>query len=596
MAGRKRLVRKNESGGAGEPPLSRARVESVPDPRWTLKSSVRDVLLDGVPPPDNVMLLSECLERVGYRKRVANGNVKMDIVIQEPEFYIPDEHTRRRILSLPECRTYALVYRVIPLLEEKGITSVGQWGGADKNADAKRAVRDELADDRLWNKTRGLLDAAFNVAKDAEMKEKIERKRVRNAGNVAGVVIPGAFESVVNAKWSHVLSGVANKPLGMRVASGRPRRVWRDAEVNKTPLPLPPENDDEARSDGLELLVLTSEKGWPYTEFKIHTTAIVTPVHMMDATDVVVRREVVRVWNIVRADLDTWLVRKERPPTPFVLLGSPGIGKSFGVGSYLLYELLRYAPGKLDVVTFLVHEMVYIFYLPRGGEAGRVEEYDKTAGVKRIRGLSRSGKRGYMILDAKKDERLPTNLPGTVWGSIVLSSPNKINYKVWNEKNNSSKFLFINRYHAREMKAYFAWMRRADLAAAGRNAAMRAELEESWGLMQERMHEVGHAPRYVFHGENYERRRDEAEVALNTLINVEVLYFLRVFAGSIEWKDDGTTHCLVDLVRLGPALLSAAEQARVCEVRKKMMRSWMNVSNDPRIFNPENHSTSRGCV
>ncbi|KAH8606741.1 putative retrotransposon hot spot protein 4 (RHS4) [Trypanosoma vivax] len=103
-----------------------------------------------------------------------------------------------------------------------------------------------------------------------------------------------------------------------------------------------------------------------------------------------------------------------------------------------------------------------------------------------------------MILDAKKYVDLPTDLPSESWGSIVLSSPNKKNYKVWDETNMGSRFLFINRYHAREMKAYFAWMRRADLAAAEGNAAVRAELEKSWRVMEERMHEVGHAPRYVF--------------------------------------------------------------------------------------------------
>ncbi|CCD18235.1 hypothetical protein, conserved in T. vivax, (fragment), partial [Trypanosoma vivax Y486] len=413
MAGRGRRVRQNECGSAGEPPLSRARVESVPGPRWTLNSDVADVLLRGARPPEEV-LLSECLERVGSDERMANGNVRMDVVIQRPERFIPDDDLREMILSLPECQTYALVYRAVPLLEEKGITSVRRWGGADENADAKGVVRDELADKRLWNKTCGLLDDAFNAAKDAE--------------------------------------------------------------VNKTSLQLPTENVDDARGDGLELLVLTSEMGWPFTLFNTRTAADGTPFEMMDDTDVVVRRESVRVWNIVRADLDAWLVRKEGPPTPFVLVGSPGIGKSFGVGSHLLYELLHYAPGKLDVVTFLVREKMFIFYLPSGGEAGRVECYDKIAGVRRITGFWRAGKRGYMILDAKKYVDLPTDLPSESWGSIVLSSPNKKNYKVWDETNMCSRFLFINRYHGREMKAYFAWMRRADLAAAEGNAAVRAEL------------------------------------------------------------------------------------------------------------------------
>ncbi|KAH8617132.1 putative retrotransposon hot spot protein 4 (RHS4) [Trypanosoma vivax] len=196
MAERNQLALPNEDGGAGEPPLVRARVESVPGSLWTMNSRVKDVLLDGVPPPNEVSL-SQCLERVGCDGGVVNGNIKMDIVIQRPEQFIPDENTRRRILSLPECRTYALVYKVVPLLEEKGIAGLQQWGDAD-NAAVKNTVRDALADERLWNKTRGLLDAAYNVAKDAEAREKerIERERLRNAGNVVVEVIAGAFESV----------------------------------------------------------------------------------------------------------------------------------------------------------------------------------------------------------------------------------------------------------------------------------------------------------------------------------------------------------------------------------------------------------------
>ncbi|KAH8604573.1 putative retrotransposon hot spot protein 4 (RHS4) [Trypanosoma vivax] len=318
---------------------------------------------------------------------------------------------------------------------------------------------------------------------------------------------------------------------------------------------------------------------------------------MMDATDVVVRKESVRVWNIVRAGLDTWLVRNERPPTPFILVVSPGIGKSFGVGSHLLYEQLHYELGRLDVVTFLVLERMYIFYLPTGSEAGRVERYKKDDGVERIFTVARVWCRGYMILDVKKGFDLPTRLPARLWGSIVLSSPNK-NYKVWDETNMGSSFLFINRHHAREMKAYFAWMRPADLAIAEGNAAVRAELEESWRVMEERMHEVGHAPRYVFNYENYGTRKEEAERALNTLITGNVSYVLRVFAGSVEWRDDGTMHSLLDLVRLeGGATERCGNRPVSAAVRSKMIDQLDDiVTSDHRIFNPEHRATTNGLV
>ncbi|KAH8619991.1 putative retrotransposon hot spot protein 4 (RHS4) [Trypanosoma vivax] len=122
---------------------------------------------------------------------------------------------------------------------------------------------------------------------------------------------------------------------------------------------------------------------------------------------------------------------------------------------------------------------MFIFYLPRGGEADRVERYTKDDGVERVMELSDDGKQGYMILDVKRDEKLTTDLPARLWGSIMLSSPNKRNYKAWHETNTGTRLLYISRYHAREMKPCFAWLRRADLAAGEGNAAVRTELEKS---------------------------------------------------------------------------------------------------------------------
>ncbi|KAH8604440.1 putative Retrotransposon hot spot protein [Trypanosoma vivax] len=64
--------------------------------------------------------------------------------------------------------------------------------------------------------------------------------------------VPGAFESVVNARWSHVLSGEAGMPLGMRV-DGLPENVWSYDEVNYSPWPL--EVDRQApRNGNLEIM------------------------------------------------------------------------------------------------------------------------------------------------------------------------------------------------------------------------------------------------------------------------------------------------------------------------------------------------------
>ncbi|KAH8603651.1 putative Retrotransposon hot spot protein [Trypanosoma vivax] len=80
--------------------------------------------------------------------------------------------------------------------------------------------------------------------------------------------IPGAFESVLNARWSHVLSGHAGMPLVMRVVDGLPENVWSYDEVNYSPSPC--EVDRQApRNGNLEIMVLFSEDGCPYTRLNV---------------------------------------------------------------------------------------------------------------------------------------------------------------------------------------------------------------------------------------------------------------------------------------------------------------------------------------
>ncbi|KAH8616712.1 putative Retrotransposon hot spot protein [Trypanosoma vivax] len=89
----------------------------------------------------------------------------------------------------------------------------------------------------------------------------------------AAVFVPGAFESVVNARWSHVLSGEAGMPHGMRVVDGLPENVWSYDEVNYSPWPLEV-NRQAPRNGKLEIMVVSSEDGWPYTQFKNETRSV----------------------------------------------------------------------------------------------------------------------------------------------------------------------------------------------------------------------------------------------------------------------------------------------------------------------------------
>ncbi|KAH8610723.1 putative retrotransposon hot spot protein 4 (RHS4) [Trypanosoma vivax] len=566
MAERNQLALPNEGGGAGEPPLVRARVESVPGPRWMLSSDVADVLLRGARPPDNVMLLSECLERVGRDERVANGNVKMDVVIQEPEFYIPDEHTRRRILSLPECQTYALVYRVVPLLRRKGITDLKQWGGADENTDAKRAVKDGLADDGLWNTTRGLLDSAFNAVKDAEEREKerIERERVRNAVNAAAEVIPGAFESVFEAKWSHVLSGEAGMPLGMRVVDGLPENVWSYADVNHSPLPL--EVDREVpRSGNLEIMVLSSEDGWPYTQFRNETRSVDSNAEVgrggvfnaQRSEDVYIRREVVRMWYIVEEQTRAWYIeRKLVKPKSFVVVGTPGIGKSFACGSFLLYQLLHYKNKLLDVVAYFIRDSAYVIHNARPGVPGSVVLYsDQGAAVSKIKKMA-SCKRGFIIVDiSKKGEDPSRELPTKFWPAVVLTSPDVNHYDSW-VKDRGGIMVIVNCDDERDLVAFVAWRVLRGLPDKTEDNAglwLDAEkiLKEQLEVLNKRIQTVGPLPRFVLDDDKTFKQRETQVIAmLNGINENNRANYKGILSCKMNWQNDDVTHKLVKIMRV----------------------------------------------
>ncbi|CCD19201.1 retrotransposon hot spot protein (RHS) [Trypanosoma vivax Y486] len=486
----------------------------------------------------------------------------MDVVIQEPEFYIPDEHTRRRILCLPECQTYALVYRAVPLLRGHQITSVLQWGGADENADAKRAVRDELADERLWNTVCGLLNAAFNAAMGDGASE-----RTDEAWKTSGAVIPGAFESVLNARWSHVLSGEAGMPLGMRVVGGLPENVWSYAEVNYSPSTLEV-GKQVPRNGNLEIMVLSSEDGWPYTRFKserrnVNNNAEVGRGGVFNAQrskDVYIRREVVRVWYIVEEAVRAWYVEGTlTQPNSFVVIGTPGIGKSFACGSFLLYHLLHYEGGLLDVVAYFVRDGTYVIHNARPGVPGRVVKYsNQMTAVLKINEMA-SCKRGFVIVDiSKKGQVPPEELPTDCWPSVVLTSPDKSHYDQW-IKDRNGKLIYVNCDDERDLKAFVAWrVLRGLPEKTENNAGLWAEaekkLKEQLKVLDERIKTVGPLPRFVLNADSYKSRHNQIDNAISDITLDNKAPYMGILRMNSQWQSNDVSHKLIKLVRVPGSL------------------------------------------
>ncbi|CCD21203.1 retrotransposon hot spot (RHS), putative [Trypanosoma vivax Y486] len=484
------------------------------------------------------------------------------------------------ILSLPECQTYAVVFKVVPLLRRHRIAGLLQWGGVDENADAKRAMRDALADDGLWNTVCGLLDAAFSVAKDAEAREReMEKEKVREMGRervevevvgsagksaTAAVFVPGAFESVVNARWSHVLSGDASNLLGMRVVDGLPEYVWSYDEVNHSPSPL--EVGKQAPRNGkLEIMVLSSKGGWPYTRFKNETRSVDNNAgvgrggvfNASTSNAVYIRREVVRVWYIVKKAMRAWYVEGTLiHPKSFVVIGTPGIGKSFACGSFLLYQLLHYEGGLLDVVAYFIRDSAYVIHNARPGVPGRVVKYsDQRAAVLEINEMA-SCKRGFVIVDISRElEEPPRGLPTKFWPTVVLTSPDKSHYNSWVKDREAIKII-VNCDDERDLVAFVAWKVLRGLPDKTKNNAglwldAEKKLKKQLKVLDERIKTVGPLPRFMFCDDiQFEERETDVTTMLNEINENNKANYKDILCQQIDWQNNDVTHKLVKIVRV----------------------------------------------
>ncbi|EKF28972.1 retrotransposon hot spot (RHS) protein, putative, partial [Trypanosoma cruzi marinkellei] len=199
-------------------------------------------------------------------------------------------------------------------LEDKGVHTLLGWSKASSELKAT-----------VYDMTKNSLDAALGEAGNPTTTK-------------APIYLEGFYESVYNAKWSHVVELPDDEETktgtGMVVREGEPPQSWTYKEVNYIL-----EKDDGVQQCGAappRLMVLTSDKGWPYTLNAPHGCG----------NDLCVNCEVDRVWQIVRSDLTKWFsnfdLSLNSSPVQRLLIGTPGIGKSMAAGSYLLYQLLHY--------------------------------------------------------------------------------------------------------------------------------------------------------------------------------------------------------------------------------------------------------------
>ncbi|CBH12255.1 retrotransposon hot spot (RHS) protein, putative [Trypanosoma brucei gambiense DAL972] len=360
------------------------------------------------------------------------------------------------------------------------------------------------------------------------------------------------YESLYYAKWSYVMSGYNQEPLGMKVFFGRPQHIWTEEEVDITPEHCEVDEELEERPTGLEIFVLTSKMGWPSATFQL---GINDESGIMD-NNVYIRREMMRVWYIIQRKLNAWWVQKtESTPPTHIVIGISGIGKSCGVGSFLLHSLLHFHEGMLDVVVYFTDAKAYLIYNKKGNEEGRVVLY-KRKDVTNVIKEMRLKKRGHIIFDTDgPDETPPYETQYLGWGITTLNTPDTYYYEDW-EKDYLSWNVILNCDYVRDIKAFVAWKKLSlfpNYTTLDENARakVKEELEDEWRLVERRVDVVGPLPRYVFSKQSYTNRLQDISDYLRSLENEKKEEYETILEKYFTWKSEKVVHSLVKIVREG---------------------------------------------
>ncbi|RNC51787.1 putative retrotransposon hot spot (RHS) protein, partial [Trypanosoma cruzi] len=480
---------------------------------FTLTTTIRGVLFKGRVRFMDIKLNDFLtLEMEGRGILHANRNVLLRDFFSDPTRYIPDA----RVLVEVQKKGYYLslestvreemdLEEDVRKLHHGGVDSLFGWSRAAEGV--KASVR---------GNTKNSLDAAFEVA------------RIITTTSAA-MKLEGLYESVYNASWHHVVEIPGGEGTGMEVKEGEPPQSWTYKEDGNTL-----EKDDGVEQSGEAppvLMVLTSDKGWPYTMNLLHGTG----------NDLCVNCEVERAWQIVKGDLTKWFstfhLTLNPSPLPRVLIGTPGIGKSMNAGSYLLYQLLHYDVEKIQVVAHCFGSVMYVF----DKTAKTVSKYvGSEISIVVLGGLWQCGMKGYIIYDVAKKGTPPDTgfAPSTGWGMIVVSSPKLTNYDEWEKQAGASRIV-MNCPDEMDVKAMCTWMKRG---------LDKDEQAGYWKKVKKRMKKVGPIPRHVFDEDKYIIRLGAVNAALVAIKDIDVGEYFTL-GEEKEWYSKNPSHKLVKIVR-----------------------------------------------
>ncbi|RNC51341.1 putative retrotransposon hot spot (RHS) protein, partial [Trypanosoma cruzi] len=280
-------------------------------------------------------------------------------------------------------------------------------------------------------------------------------------------------------------------------------------------------------------MVLTSDKGWPYTLNVLHGAG----------NDFFINCEVDRVWQIVKRDLTKWFsnfhLTLNSSPVRRVLIGTPGIGKSMAASSYILYQLLHCDVEELQVVVHCFGGRdVYVF----DKTTKTVTRYsDEDMCITALKSLRKRGMKAYIIYDVAKKGTPPLRhfAPSTGWGMIVVSSPKVTNYDEWAKQAKAARII-MNCPDEMDVKAMCAWMKRDETAE---------KQAGYWKEVEKRMEKVGPIPRHIFDENEYNDRLGAVDYALEAIKPSDVEEYFSL-GGSKLWYSEDPSHKLVKIVRV----------------------------------------------
>ncbi|KAF5216894.1 Retrotransposon hot spot protein [Trypanosoma cruzi] len=302
--------------------------------KFTISTNIEDVLFKGRVRVDEMKLNDFLTMELGGRGAVdANRDVLLEEFFKNPKKYICDAGVLDEMQASDRYKRMEGAVRDemdmegdVHKLYKNGVDNLLNWLVATAGVKAN-----------VHGVTKRFLDAAAEEARNPTTSS-------------SPIYLEGCYESVYNARWHHVVEVPGGEGTGMEVKEGEPPQSWTYKAVGDTL-----EKDDGVQQSGAlrpRLMVLTSDKGWPYSWEEDESLR-----------DCHVNCEVERVWQTVRDDLTELLSPDPGAyfePRRRVLIGTPGIGKSMGAGSYLLYQLLHCDAEQLPMVA---HFMVSGAYL-----------------------------------------------------------------------------------------------------------------------------------------------------------------------------------------------------------------------------------------